>query len=261
MKIETGIYTGSVRHTRVKPHRLALHHRCFWLALDIDTIDDVTRSQPLLSHNRFNILSLYDSDHGDPGDGSLRQKVEGLLTGAGFEKTPERIVLFCMPRVLGYGFNPISLFICHDQAGQAFAIIYDVHNTFNQRHCYIAPVGKGTQHTEQSADKTFYVSPFMDMDLTYAFEVHATPEQFLLSITARDTKEAVLFTSLNGNRHDLTGSSLARTWLRHPLMTFKVIGAIHFHAVRLWSKGIKLRARPSPPTEPATLGQAGSLKQ
>ena len=261
MMIETGVYSGSVRHTRVKPRRLSLHHRCFWLALDIDTIAETARTQPILSHNRFNVLSLYDSDHGNPGGHSLRQKIDTLLAGAGYARPFERIILFCMPRVLGYGFNPLSLFFCLDGDGQAVAIIYEVHNTFNQRHSYIAPIGPGAKQTMQSADKTFYVSPFMDMDLTYTFKVSVDSGRLLLSISASDADGPVIFTSLKADRRALTRASLFKAWLRHPLMSFKVIGAIHFHAARLWSKGLRLRDRPSPPDAPATLGQAGSIRQ
>lgn len=261
MMIETGIYSGSVRHTRVKPRRLSLYHRCFWLALDIDTIADTARAQPILSHNRFNLLSVYDSDYGDGSGRSLRQKIDGLLAGVGYAGAYERAVLFCMPRVLGYGFNPLSLYFCLDGDGQTLAIIYEVHNTFNQRHCYIAPVGADGKLTVQSADKTFYVSPFMDMELTYTFKVSVDNGRIVLSISASDADGPVIFTSLKAVRREMTPRSLFMAWLRHPLMSFKVIGAIHFHAARLWSKGVGLRARPSPPNAPATLGQAGSIRK
>ncbi|MGD9671417.1 MAG: DUF1365 domain-containing protein [Hyphomicrobiaceae bacterium] len=260
MMIEPGIYTGSVRHTRVKPRRLSLRHRCFWLALDIDTIDEVVRTQPLLSHNRFNVLSLYDRDHGETCELGFREKVEALLSGAGFARPPARIILFSMPRVLGYGFNPLSLFFCLDGDGRTEAIIYEVHNTFKQRHCYIAPVGQRADRAVQSAEKVFFVSPFMDMDMTYTFEVAATRGRFLLAINARDAEGPVIFTSINSERQALTAASLFKAWVRHPLMSLKVIGAIHFHAARLWSKGIGLRDRPPPPDAPATLGQARSAR-
>lgn len=255
MMISPGIYTGSVRHTRVKPRRLSLRHRCFWLALDIDSIDDVARAQPLLSHNRFNVLSLYDRDYGETGTRGLREKVEALLSDGGFAKPPERIILFSMPRVLGYGFNPLSLFFCLDGDGRTEAIVYEVHNTFKQRHCYIAPVGQQADRAVQSAEKVFYVSPFMDMDMTYTFKVAATPDRFVLAIDARDAEGPVIFTSINTEWQALSGASLFKAWVRHPLMSLKVIGAIHFHAARLWSKGIGLRDRPAPPNAPATLGQ------
>lgn len=261
MRVNTGLYAGSVRHTRVKPRHLSLHHRCFWLALDLDRIADAGRISPILSHNRFNILSFHDDDFGCSDGRSLRRQIEDTLARAGYAAPPVRIVVFAMPRVLGYGFNPLTLFFCLDRDDDAFAIIYEVHNTFKQRHCYVAPVRQAGAHTLQQADKAFYVSPFLDMELTYTFKVTTSPERMLLSISARDAQGPVIFTSLNARWRELDAVSLLRAWLGHPLLSFKVIGAIHFHAARLWTKRIGLRVRPPPPDIPTTLGKAGTSGQ
>ncbi len=261
MKVETGLYLGVVRHTRVKPRSLSLRHRCFWLALDIDSIKTTTSGLRLLSHNRANILSFFDRDFGDGSERSLRQHVEHLLSEAGITETPANIVLFCMPRVLGYGFNPISLYLCSDKNNVLKAVVYEVHNTFGERHSYVSSVQTLNDRVIQSADKQFYVSPFMDMDLSYTFKLELRDQKLLLAISAKDAEGPLIFTSLSANRRQLTNRSLLMAWMAHPLLSLKVISAIHFHAARIWLKGVKLRLRPPPPQQSATVIQSGKTVQ
>jgi uncharacterized protein len=261
MRISTSLYRGRVRHTRVKPRVITLKHKCFWLALDIDCLSAIASRLYILSRNTANILSFHDRDHGDGGDKPLREQVEALLATAGLSKKPASIILFCMPRVLGYGFNPISMYLCHNDEGIVYAVVYQVHNTFGQRHSYVVPVEECNGRSVQSANKSFYVSPFMDMDLQYTFKLEVSETKLLLSISAADSEGPVIFTSLAANRAELSNRALLTTWLAHPLLTFKVISAIHFHAVRIWIKGIKLRLRPPPPEQPATMGQSGKVSQ
>lgn len=257
MTLDPGLYHGVVRHTRVKPRKLSLRHRCFWLALDIDRLAETTSKLRVLSYNKNNILSFFDRDHGDGGDLNLRTQIEEILSRGGIYGKPEKIILFCMPRVLGYGFNPISLYFCYGEAGALQAIVYEVHNTFGQRHSYVAQVAGGNGPIIQTANKTFYVSPFMDMELAYKFKLEIRGEQLLLAISARDSAGPVIFTSLKASGKTLTNRSLMLAWIAHPLLTVKVIVAIHFHAARLWIKGMKIRLRPPPPKHAATIGQPG----
>lgn len=257
MQVGSGIYSGHVRHTRIKPRRFSLRHACFWLALDLDRIAETADRHWNLSHNRFNILSFYDRDHGVGSPENLREQITAMVANAGVQEPPERIILFCMPRVLGYGFNPLSLYFCHDENDVLTAIVYEVHNTFGERHSYVAVVDPCETVVQQSAEKTFYVSPFMDMDLRYAFKLNATPERLSLAINAGDSDGPVIFTSVHADRRDITSGALLTAWISHPLLTLKVITAIHFHALRLWLKGIKLRLRPPPPREAATIGRTG----
>jgi len=253
--LATGIYTGKVRHTRTRPRRLALRHDCFWLGLDVDTIADVAGRFWLFSYNRSNIISFHDRDHGDATAPGLRAQVENLLASAGLPAKPQKIILFCMPRVVGYGFNPLSIYFCADDAGALQSVIYEVHNTFGQRHSYVVPAAGEEGRNVQQCQKTFYVSPFMDIDLSYTFTLDTSREKLLLAIQASDKDGPIIFTSVNAARKEMSNRNLLLTWLSHPLQTVKVIAAIHFHAARLWLKGIKLRTRPSPPENPSTLGQ------
>lgn len=257
MSIGNALYQGRVRHTRVTPRNVSLQHSCFWLTIDVDRIDATTKALTVLSRNAFNILGFYDRDFGDRSDLSLRAQIERHLLRVNIDVSPEKIILFCMPRVLGYGFNPISLYFCLDEDGAPIAIVYEVHNTFGQRHSYVAKVVGKSRLIEQTADKNFYVSPFMDMDLRYKFKLLVTDKKLSLAISAANEHGPVIFTSLNAKRSALTNKNLLKAWYTHPLLSAKVITAIHFHALRLWLKGIKLRLRPPPPSNPASVGRTG----
>lgn len=257
MSIDTALYQGIVRHTRVNPRKLALRHRCFWLALDVDRIDLVAKRLAILSRNAFNILSVNDGDFGDGSVRPLRSQIEKHIGSAGINARPAKIILFGMPRVLGYGFNPICLYFCLSETDAPMAIVYEVHNTFGERHSYVAAVKNASSMIEQTAEKAFYVSPFMDMDMRYRFKLVLSDKRLSLSINASNVQGPVIFTSLHADRSELTSGSLFKAWVSHPLLSLKVITAIHFHALRLWFKGIKLRLRPPPPVNPATIGKTG----
>lgn len=250
----SGLYLGRVTHTRLRPRRHRLGYRVFNLLLDLDAVGALSDRLRLFSHDRFNLLSFHDRDHGDGSGLPLRAQVEAMLARAGIEAQGGRILLLCMPRLLGYVFNPLSVYFCHARDGRLAGIIYEVSNTFGQRHSYVIPVGADASMdvVRQSCAKRFYVSPFLDMDLTYDFEIRPPGERIGVAVLARDGAGPVIATAFSGVRRDLTDLSLARAVLAHPLVTLKVIAGIHWEALRIWSKGIGIRRRPPPPAEPAT---------
>jgi len=167
---------------------------------------------------------------------------------------------FCMPRIFGYGFNPLSVYFCYQRDGLLAAILYEVHNTFHERRSYLIPVdrdagvaGAPGAVIEQHCRKGFYVSPFMDMDMSYAFRVAVPDQRVMVAIRAADNDGLLLAAALTGDRIALTNAALLRALATHPLLTLKVIGAIHWHALRLLIKGLKLRPRPRPPAAPVTV--------
>jgi DUF1365 family protein len=251
------LYTGVVTHRRLRPAGHRLRYRAFWLLLDLDEIDRLPRVLRLLSRNRFNAVSHYDRDHGDGSATPLRAQAERHLHDAGIDLGGGAITLFCMPRILGYGFNPLSLYFCRRADGTLAAILYEVHNTFGERHSYLIPV-EGSVHgaIEQQCRKVFYVSPFLDMTLRYDFRVAGPDEQIAVTVRASDDDGPMLMAALAGRRAALTDAMLARMLLTFPLMTLKVIAAIHWHALRMILKGFALRRRPPPPTAPVTVVNA-----
>ena len=233
----SAIYVGSVMHRRLvpKPHRF--RYRGFWLLLDLDALD---RLPSLLSHNRFNLFSLHDRDHGDGSAAPLRDQIARKLTTAGIAWAGGSIRLLCMPRSLGHCFNPISIYFCDHADGSPAAIVYEVHNTFGERHSYVLPaLGRGQQF--QACDKAFYVSPFMDMDMRYGFAVSQPQHRLAVAIRLRQHGETVLVAALAGERRVLGNGELLRLFLSIPGQTLTTVAAIHWQALRLWLKGLQIR--------------------
>ncbi len=256
MVARSGLYAGRVTHRRLRPRRHVLGYRVFNLLLDLDELGDLSGTLRLFSRNKFNLLSFYDRDHGDGSDVPLRRQVEQLAGRAGIAVDGGPIRLLCLPRILGYVFNPLSVYFCHDRAGRIVCIVYEVSNTFGQRHSYVIPVGtapgQGTDVVRQTCAKALYVSPFLDMDLAYDFEIRPPGEHVGIAVVVRDGTGPVITTAFSGTRRALSDATLARAFLAHPLLTFKVIAGIHWEALALWLKGVRLRPRPPAPVEAFT---------
>lgn len=252
----SALYPGLVTHHRVKPRDHRLSYRVFSLLLDLDEIDDVSRSLTLFSRNRFNAFSFRDTDYGDGSGAPLKGQVEAHLRAAGLETDGGAIRLLTMPRILGYAFNPLNVFFCHRADGALQAILYEVNNTFGQRHSYLIPVDDPEiTPIRQETRKCFYVSPFLDMGLTYAFKVIPPAARMGVHIAARDGEGPVITATLTGTRTALTDRSLAKAFVSFPLLTLKVIVGIHWEALQIFLKGIRLRDRPPPPELPVTVSR------
>jgi DUF1365 family protein len=136
----SGIFVGKVWHRRWKPRGHNLSYRVFSCLIDLDELPDLSRRSRVFSHNRFNLFSLMDRDFGRADGTPLKPWVAGQLRRAGLPADNLRVELLCYPRVLGYAFNPLSVYFCRNAAdGELIAILYEVHNTFRQRHCYLIP--------------------------------------------------------------------------------------------------------------------------
>jgi DUF1365 family protein len=254
----SAIYRGSVVHARVRPVRHRLRYRMLNLLLDLDELPVLSRRLALFGHNRRAVFAFHDADHGDASATPLRAQVEALLRAAGLDPDGGRIRVLCMPRVLGMVFNPISVFFCHAADGAVQAMVYEVNNTFGQRHSYLIPVGDAAGGTiRQRCDKRFYVSPFMDMGLTYSFRVAVPGETASLAIDARDGDGPLLFAAFTGRRRALTDAQLGIALLSNALLAARVMGGIHWEALKLWGKGLRLRPRPTPPAAPVTITSQG----
>jgi DUF1365 family protein len=250
----SAIYSGLVTHQRFGPIEHAFRYRIFMLLLDLDELPSLFRRLRLLVSGRLGLLSFHAADHGDRAGGDLRSYVAARLAEAGIAGGgPVR--LLCMPRILGYGFNPLSLYFCHDSGGALTAILYEVRNTFGQSHGYLIATPEGDARTvRQTVPKRFFVSPFMDMDLTYQFTIAPPGQRVGVSVGVHDGSGPVLTAGFSGDRRPLTDLNLMSVWLRHPLLTAKVMAGIHWEALKLLAKGLGLRRRPSPPTGAITLG-------
>jgi len=250
MRLRSALYAGTVGHRRLRPARHRLAYRVFAMLLDLDELAHLDRTLRLFSVGRFNLFSFHERDHGD-GKSDLRAHVERQLARAGVADRGGPVRLLCYPRVLGYVFNPLSTYFCHGADGRLTAILYEVNNTFGDRHGYVIPVARDAgAPIVQSCAKALHVSPFLGMDMAYRFSVVPPGDDLALGVVAEDGEGPVLTASFSGRRMPLTDATLARLFLRHPLMTVKVIAGIHWEALRLWRKGVPFHRRPAPPDEP-----------
>jgi DUF1365 family protein len=242
------LYDGEVMHRRAAPHH-RLRYRVFSLLLDLDALPTLDARLRLFSHNRFNLLSFHDRDHGRCDGTSPRTWVDAALAANGLE-TGGRITLLCFPRLFGYVFNPLSIFFCYAPSGRLSAILYEVRNTFGDKHGYLleVPVDRGADGTiAQRCEKSFHVSPFLPLAGSYEFLLKEPGDRFAILIRHLRDGAEVLRASQVGTRAPLTDASILRQVVRHPLMTLKVIAGIHWEALALWLKGARFHRCPAPP--------------
>ena len=254
MSWSSGLYPGLVIHQRLRPRRHRLRYRIFQMLLDLDELEALDAGLRLFGHNRLALVSFHDKDHG-PGDGRpLRGYVEAELAKAGIDLEGGRIRLLCMPRVLGQAFNPLSLYFCHHRAGALEAILYEVNNTFGERHSYLIPVeGAPGGIVRQACDKGFYVSPLQDMAMAYAFAVRPPAGDLFVAVDSSDAQGPMLHAAFTARRAELSDAAILKAVLGAPLLMLKVMAAIHWEALRIWLKGARFHARPPLPSEAVTV--------
>jgi uncharacterized protein len=254
--LRSALFAGHVVHQRTRPKRHRLRYSVFYLALDLEEAQIVSRALRLFSVNRFNIFSFHDSDHGDGSRRPLLEQIRAKLRAAEFD-ADGAIILLTIPRMLGYAFNPLNLYFCYRKNGALAAILYEVNNTFGQRHTYLIPATPDADGlVRQESAKSLYVSPFLDTDMSYAFVVAPPSERVAISIIARDKEGPILIAKLSGDRIPLTDTTLLRALFAYPFLTLKVVAAIHWEALRLWLKGVGLTRRPEQSNDQTTLGRA-----
>ena len=233
------IYTGKVIHRRFKPKEHYFKYSVFSLLIDLDELEDIQKEISIFSYNKFNIISFFDKDHGERDSSSLKNWVYSNLKTLGIEEEV-KIKLLCYPRIFGYVFNPLSIFFVYDRNDNLISILYEVKNTFGEQHTYVFKVEGQNKLIQNNCSKKFHVSPFIEMDCNYFFRILNPEQKLSVVIDQYDQEGKILFASQDGERSDLTSKNLMNSYLKHPLMTFKIISAIHFEAFKLWFKGIKL---------------------
>lgn len=239
------LYAGEVMHIRLRPFRHQFRYRVFTLLLDIDRLEEVIRPLRWLRLDRFGLMSFYCRDHGARDGSDLRAWADRQLAMAG-RPPAARVMLLSFPRILGYAFNPLSVYFCEDAEGRLQSVIYEVKNTFGDQHPYVlaAPADSDGASRHQEA-KDFFVSPFIDIGQTYQFTIRPPGARLSLKIRQHDADgpadAPLLIATQSGTRRPLTDAGLFGLWLRHPLMTVKVIAAIHWQALKLALKGAPFR--------------------
>jgi uncharacterized protein len=233
------IYTGTVIHKRFKPKIHSFNYKVFSLLIDLSELDLMHKNLKLFSYDKFNIVSFYNKDHG-PRDGSLLKKwVIKNLKENNIETNDIQIKLLCYPRIFGYVFNPLSVFYIYDKNLELISILYEVKNTFGEQHTYVFKSEKRKNLIQHVCKKKFHVSPFIEMNCVYFFRLLKPGNKISVIIDQNDKEGRILYASQDGIKSELNNNTLIKAYLKHPLMTFKIILAIHFEAFKLWSKGIK----------------------
>ena len=241
------IFDGTVMHQRMKPKDHRFSYKVFNVLVDLDRLADATRQSSLFSVNRFNLLSFHEKDHGPRDGSSLRAHVDRLMKKEGLA-APHRVLLLAYPRLLGYGFNPLSVYYAYGEGAALTALIYEVRNTFGGLHTYVAPVSPAQisdAGIRQEQDKEFYVSPFISMQQTYHFRMLPPGKTVRVRILETDGTGPLLSATFSGNHKPANTFSFLKACLRVPLLTFKVMAAIHWQAFKIWRKRVPFHPRPA----------------
>ena len=245
------LYVGDVMHQRMKPVGHRFRYRVYSMLIDLDRLEEANRLSPLFSVNRANLMSFHEADHLRGSEAkTLRAHVDALLARAGLRSPTHRIELACYPRIFGQVFNPLSVYYAYDRDGQALALVYEVRNTFGENHTYVCRIEPGevtASGIRQARSKQFYVSPFIEMEARYNFRMTLPGRQIKWRILETDRSGPLLAATYNGERRALTTTSVVDCLLRIPLLTWKIVGGIHYEALKLWLKGVRYVPRPAPP--------------
>lgn len=241
------LYFGDVMHARLNPFGHRFSYRVMSLLVDVGRLDEADRMSRLFGVNRGALYSFHEKDHGPRDGSSLRAFAERTAAARGIDLAGGSIQLLCYPRMLGYAFNPLSTYFCSDATGALVLIIYEVRNTFGEMHHYVLPVDECERRSgfvRQEQDKLFYVSPFLGAAMRYHFRINPPSETVKIRILETGPDGPVLAATFNGKRRPLSGPELVRASVLLPLVALKIIGAIHWQALRLWIEGAKIVPRP-----------------
>jgi uncharacterized protein len=254
------LYFGEVMHARLKPMGHRFNYRVMSLLIDLDRLEEANRQCSLFAVNRAALYSFNEADHGERDGSSLRAYAQARADEHGIDLAGGRVLLLCYPRLLGYTFNPLSVYFCYRSDGGLALLIYEVRNTFGDIHAYVLPVQPGhvsDAGIRQHHDKQFYVSPFIDMAMRYHFRISPPAESVRLRILETDREGPLLAASFSGRRRALTTPALLWSAISLPLVTLKIMAAIHWEALRLWLKGARLAPRPDAASANAAAANTG----
>ena len=243
MGIEFSLFTGKVMHKRLAPKENGFVYDAFFVAIPLKKLDELP-----IAYNRFGVTSFYDADHG-PRDGSTLYEWAQDILKSHKVKNVKDITLITTPRYLGYGFNPISYWLCYDTEDNIRAILCEVHNTFGEDHTYICVPQEGNvidDTTLTTTEKVFHVSPFMHRHGRYDFRFKISDPYFAswIDYFAEDNTK-LLATSLMGQLRPWTRVSYHKFLWAYPFNSLKTIGLIHWQALKLALKGLKYISKPT----------------
>ncbi len=255
MRTTGEICTGEVVHKRIYPTEHKLKYRVFSLLVDVDSLAESSQALRLFSLDHFNLFSINQRQHGYRDERSIAEFVRDQVHELGLEPEVTRIEMLFYPRILGFAFNPLTVYLCRSAEDTLLAVIYEVRNTFGGNLTYVMPAGDDQHETfTQHATKKFYVSPFNKISGDYRFHVRAQPSELTVGVALIDGGKPVLRTHFRGRRRPLTDGALLKAFFSYPLMTLKIVAGIHWEAIKLWRKGLNIQDGPAHPEQPIVYG-------
>lgn len=250
----SALLTGRVTHARLAPRRHAFAYRVFLFRLDLDELPAVDdrlrffgmRPWTLVRFDPADFMGLAARDLA-PADRleALRHAVVAALTAHGVTTPIARIEVIAHARIAGYVFNPVSFFCAYAADGGLAGVVADVHNTFGERHAYVLPAHADPDERTWTEKKVFHVSPFFTLDGSYRFRLAFGPDGADLRIDLVDAGTVVFTSRLVLTASPLTDRAVLGALVRFQSMTARVIGAIHWEALRLWRKGLPYLPKPA----------------
>jgi DUF1365 family protein len=248
------LYAGRVAHIRHTPFRHRFDYRIWMMCADLDRLDEISTASKLFAHNKAGLISIQDKDHGFRDGRPLRAFVESALARQNLLQFAFKILFVTSPRLLGYAFNPISFYFCHDQTGRLGAVLHQVKNTFGDQIGYLMPV-QSQGLIRGSAPKRMHVSPFFDMQGGYRFALTAPGEKLTVSIQYGATAQKRMTATMILAARPFTDASTLRLLAEMPLAPMKVITAIHWQALKLYLRGAKFHGVPEQNHETVIAGE------
>ena len=244
------LFHGKVMHRRLRPATNHFVYSVFFLSVPLSNVAGLANRW--FGVNRRGLFSFHFADHGARDGSNPLDWVRGLLAREGLAAADGEVWLQTFPRVLGYVFNPVSFWFCHDRSGALRAIVCEVNNTFGEAHCYLLahPDGRPIRPGEQLASrKVFHVSPFFPVAGGYRFRFINADQRALARIDYHDEIGDLLHTSVSGEAVPYTPRAMLRAFLAYPWMTLGVVARIHWQALRLWAKRVPFFSKPAPPAQ------------
>ena len=246
------LWTGKTVHHRFSPFERRFSYNIFLIDLDIDRLADADGLSPLFCINRPALFSFRPEDHGAKTQGAaLRPWAEEMFGKAGVKLSGGPIRLVTFPRHLFYKFAPISLWYGYGPNDDLRGIIYEVNNTFGEQHCYVASAN--STRSQHEADKSFHVSPFMDISGRYRFTLRAPDEKLMVTVENWESDDRTHMANIHALQLSATSASLLRQAVTQPLSSVGVMVGIHWQALKIWLQGAKYRRKPPLPEPSVTI--------
>lgn len=226
-------------HARFTPKKYRLSQKIFMFYLDLDELDGLAKRSRFFSHNRFDLFDFRDSDHFPGESGSLRENFFAYLKTQGVTRMPAKVRMLTNVRVLGYVFNPVSFYFCFDEQDQPLQLVAEVGNTFGEQKPYFLGADKrvGDHYIDRQA-KHYYISPFIPLDAELDFHVELPQDRFVIRVDDWREGEKFFISSMTGRKRPFSDKNLLKMAACYPMVTLQVIAMIHWHAFRLWMKGV-----------------------